>query len=119
MTQAAFAARAGIGLKTLRRLERYGRASPATIALVEKALDLEPFQFVAGWTSAPSGIGPKIRARRLAKEVTTAEVEEQLRIRRSTQSRLERGLGPDADSRWRQILNPNGRGRSASSVSRR
>lgn len=96
MTQSELAARAGLSLKTVQRLERGARPSADSAKRLECALDLPDDLLAPDWDLPPSPVesdyGARVRARRRALGLSQEGVALAAGVSAATLSRFERGI---------------------------
>jgi transcriptional regulator with XRE-family HTH domain len=101
LSQARLALDAGIGKRTLQRIEAGELPSANTIWRLERGLRLAPGSLVPGWEIAASlhlgSIGARLRKRRQACGLSLKFVGEWIGISASSLSRFERGIPRIAD----------------------
>ena len=108
MSGTVLAQRAGLNRKTVQRLETSGRASAASISMIERALGLAPATLVIGWdaewTTSGGSPGSRMRRLRLSKGFGLAEFARMVELHPSTLSRMERGVVADPEDAWLKLV---------------
>jgi transcriptional regulator with XRE-family HTH domain len=96
ISQAQLARDAGIGKRTIQRVEAGAMPAADTVWRLERCLQFEPGSLVPGWKLAGSlhsgSVGARIRERRQACGISLRVLSEWVGISASSLSRLERGV---------------------------
>lgn len=109
-SQADVADKAGIGKRTVQRIEAGAMPDADTVWRLERCLQFEPGSLVPGWKLAGSlhlgSVGARIRERRRACGHSLKQLGEWIGMSAASLSRLERGVSRFIED-WDPVVNRN------------